>query len=151
MNKPIINTTRIQSVDIIMNPHYVAEPGKFRFITKCQAGFMICNDARDFDDARLYANPASVLSSYKKGALQSVQYKPVGSDVYFTVFAKKGTKIVLMDEAIMRGLDVACVNQLWYNTNLMDHNQYKAVNSTSWASKVFVMNEAVEVEVEVAA
>ena len=147
MNNQIINRTNIVSTDIIMNPHYVAEPGKFRFITKCQAGYMICNDARDFDDARLYANPASVLSAYKKGALQSVQYKPVGSDVYFTVFAKKGNKIIIMDEAIMRGLDVACVNQLWYNTNLMDHNQYKAVNSTSWASKVFVMNEAVEVEV----
>ena len=147
MNKQIINRTNIVSTDIIMNPHYVAEPGKFRFITKCQAGYMICNDARDFDDARLYANPASVLSAYKKGALQSVQYKPVGSDVYFTVFAKKGNKIIIMDEAIMRGLDVACVNQLWFNTNLMDHNQYKAVNSTSWASKVFVMNEAVEVEV----
>ena len=148
MNKPIINTTRIQSVDIIKADHYPTEPGKFRFITKCQAGYMICNDARDFDDARLYANPASVLSAYKKGALQSVQYKPSGSDVYFTVFAKKGTKIVIMDEAIMRGLDVACVNQLWYNTNLMDSNQYKSVNASSWASKVFVMNEA---EVEVAA
>ena len=46
-----------------------------------------------------------------------------------------------MDEAIMRGLDIACVNQLWYNTNLMDSNQYKAVNSKTWADKVFVMNE----------
>jgi len=139
--KKIINTTTIQSVDIINNPYYKAVPGKFRFITKCQAGYMICNDARDFDDARLYEHPESVLSSYKKGALQSVQYKPYGSDVYFTVFAKKGTKIVLMDEAIMRGLDIACVNQLWYNTNLMDSNQYKAVNSKTWADKVFVMNE----------
>jgi hypothetical protein len=139
--KNIINTTTIQSVDIINNPYYKAVPGKFRFITKCQAGYMICNDARDFDDARLYANPASVMSAYKKGALHSVEYKPAGSDNFFTVFAKKGNKVILMDEAIMRGLDVGCINGLWYNTNLMDMNQYKVVNSKSWASMAFVMNE----------
>lgn len=140
--KNIINTTDIRTVDIINNDHYQATPGKFRFITKCRAGYFSCNDARDFDDARLYANPASVMSAYKKGALHSVEYKPAGSDNFFTVFAKKGNKVILMDEAIMRGLDVACINQLWFNTNLMDMNQYKAVNSKTWASMAFVMNEA---------
>ena len=91
------------------------------------------------------------MSAYKKGALHSVEYKPAGSDNFFTVFAKKGNKVILMDEAIMRGLDVGCINQLWFNTNLMDMNQYKAVNSKSWASMAFVMNDTVEVEVEVAA
>ena len=38
-----------------------------------------------------------------------------------------------MDEAIMRDLNVRCINGLWYNTNLMDNNQYKAVNSKTWA------------------
>ena len=139
--KNIINTTDIRTVDIINNDHYQATPGKFRFITKCRAGYFTCNDARDFDDARLYANPASVMSAYKKGALHSVEYKPAGSDNFFTVFAKKGNKVILMDEAIMRGLDVGCINGLWYNTNLMDMNQYKVVNSKSWASMAFVMNE----------
>ena len=46
-----------------------------------------------------------------------------------------------MDEAIMRGLDVGTVNQLWYNTNLYNQAQYNAVNSKTWASKVFVMND----------
>ena len=140
--KNIINTTDIRTVDIINNDHYQATPGKFRFITKCRAGYFSCNDARDFDDARLYANPASVMSAYKKGTLHSVEYKPAGSDNFFTVFAKKGNKVILMDEAIMRGLDVGCINQLWFNTNLMDMNQYKAVNSKTWASMAFVMNEA---------
>lgn len=147
MNKAIINTTDIHTVDIINNSHYPTLPGKFRFITKCKAGYMTCNDARDFDDARLYENPASVMSAYKKGALHTVEYKPSGSDNFFTVFAKKGNKVILMDEAIMRGLDVGCINGLWYNTNLMDMNQYKAVNSKTWASMAFVMNTTVEVEV----
>lgn len=146
MNKTIINTTDIRTVDIINNSHYPTLPGKFRFITKCRAGYMTCNDARDFDDTRLYENPASVMSAYKKGALHTVEYKPSGSDNFFTVFAKKGNKVILMDEAIMRGLDVGCINGLWYNTNLMDMNQYKAVNSKSWASMAFVMNDTVEVE-----
>ncbi len=141
----IINHTGIHTVDIINNDHYKKTPGKFRFITKCKAGYMTCNDARDFDDERLYNNPASVLSSYKKGALHTVEYKPSGSDNFFTVFAKKGNKIIVIDEAIMRGLEVGTVNQLWYNTNLYNQAQYNAVNSKTWASKVFVMNHTEEV------
>ena len=141
----LINTTEIQTINIIRADHYDKLPGKFRFITKCRAGYFTCNDARDFDDERLYKNPASVLSSYKKGALHTVEYKPHGSDNYFTVFAKKGNKIILMDEAIMADLEVGTINQLWYNTNLMDSNQYRAVNSKTWASKAFVMNHTEEV------
>ena len=141
----IINHTGIQTVDIINNDYYPTEPGKFRFITKCQAGYMICNDARDFDDERLYTNPASVLSSYKKGALHTVEYKPSGSDNFFTVFAKKGNKIILIDEAIMKGVDVGTVNQLWYNTNLYNTLQYGMVAAKTWADKVFVMNNTEEV------
>ncbi len=137
----IINTTQIRTVDIINNVNYDDKPGKFRFITKCKAGFYTCNDARDWDDARLYDYPESVLSSYKKGALHTVEYRPYGSDNFFTVFAKKGNKVIVMDEAIMRRLDVGCINDLWYNTNLMDSLQYKAVNSKTWASKAFVMNK----------
>jgi hypothetical protein len=60
------------------------------------------------------------------------------------VFAKKGNKIVLMDEAIMAGLEVGTINGLWFNTNLYNSDQYKAVNSKTWASKAFVMNEQPE-------
>ena len=140
MTNSITNITDIRTVNIINNDYYGNKPGKFRFITKCKAGYFTCNDARDFDDKRLFDNPASVLSSYKKGALQAVEYKPAGSDNFFTVFAKKGNKVLFMDEAIMRGLEVGTVNQLWYNTNLYNQAQYKAVNSKTWASKVFVMN-----------
>ena len=141
----LINHTGIHTVDIINNDHYEKTPGKFRFITKCKAGYMTCNDARDFDDERLYNNPASVLSSYKKGALHTVEYKPAGSDNFFTVFAKKGNKIILMDEAIMKGVDVGCVNQLWYNTNMYNTLQYGMVAAKTWADKVFVMNHTEEV------
>lgn len=140
-NLDIINTTDIRTVNIINNDHYPTKPGKFRFISKCKAGYMTCTDARDFDDERLYNNPESVLSRYKKGALHTVEYKPSGSDNYFTVFAKKGNKIIMMDEAIMAGLDVGTINGTWYNTNLMDSDQYRAVNAKTWADKAFVGNK----------
>ena len=146
MTNSITNITDIRTVDIINNDHYENTPGKFRFITKCKAGYFTCNDARDFDDKRLFDNPASVLNAYKKGALHTVEYKPFGSDNYFTVFAKKGNKIVVMDEAIMATLEVGTINGLWYNTNLYNMDQYKAVNSKTWASKAFVMNQPAEVE-----
>jgi hypothetical protein len=139
--KNITNITDIRTVDIINNDYYGNKPGKFRFITKCKAGYYTCNDARDFDDERLFNNPASVLSAYKKGALHTVEYRPYGSENFFTVFAKKGNKVLHMDEAIMRGLDVGTVNQLWYNTNLYNQAQYNAVNTKTWASMVFVMND----------
>tara|TARA_R110000868_G_scaffold23946_6_gene95359 strand:+ start:492 stop:944 length:453 start_codon:yes stop_codon:yes gene_type:complete len=139
-NLDIINTTDIKTVNIINNDHYPVAPGKFRFISKCRAGYMTCTDARDFDDERLYNNPESVLSRYKKGALHTVEYKPSGSDNYFTVFAKKGNKIIMMDEAIMAGLDVGTINGIWYNTNLMDSEQYRFVGAKTWADKAFVAN-----------
>ena len=139
-NTDIINTTSIRTVNIINNPHHETKPGKFRFITKCRAGYMTCTDARDFDDERLYNNPESVLSKFKAGTLHTVEYKPSGSDNYFTVFAKKGTKIILMDEAIMAGLEIGTINGIWYNTNLMDTEQYRFVNAKTWADKAFVAN-----------
>lgn len=139
--KDIINNTDIHTVNIINEEYYEKSPGQFRFITKCKAGYFTCNDARDFDAERLYNNPASVLGAYKKGALHTVQYRPVGSDTFFTVFARKGNKVIIMDEAIMRGLEVGTVNQLWFKTNLYDTMQYAAVKAKTWADKVFVMNE----------
>lgn len=139
--KDIINHTDIHTVDIIKDPYYDNAPGQFRFITKCKAGYFTCNDARDFDAERLYVNPSLVLGQYKKGALHTVQYRPAGSDTFFTVFARKGNKVVVMDESIMRDLEVGTVNQLWFKTNLYNVMQYAAVKAKTWADKVFVMNE----------
>lgn len=139
-NTNIINTTAIQLINIINNDHYEAKPGKFRFITKCKAGYMTCSDARDFDDSRLYNNPESVLSKFKAGALHTVEYKPFGSDNFFTVFAKKGTKILIMDEAIAAALEIGTINQLWSNTNLYNQDQYRFTGAKTWADKAFVAN-----------
>ena len=123
--------------------------GKFRMIVKTALG-MTCCDARSFDNPRIMANPESAISGYKKGALQTVQFCPEGSDYYLTIFSRTGKKVKLIDESILANLTVGTINSMFYNTQLMDMAQYKSVNASSWASKAFVMNEA-KVEVPVAA
>jgi len=114
--------------------------GEFRHILKTSLG-MTCWDARDFDNVRMNKFPESIISGYKRGVLQTVQFKAEGSDVWLTVFSRTGKKVKLMDEAIMRNLTVGTINGLFDNTNLMSQEQYKAVNSKTWASMAFVINE----------
>ena len=135
--KEIINVTGIHTVDYLKD--YTA--GKFRFIAKTRAGFFTVSDARDFDNPRYMAFPECLLSAYKKGALQTVEFCPEGGDYYLTVFARVGKKIKLVDKAILASLTVGTINQLWYNTELYSQQQYKAVNSKTWASSAYVMND----------
>ena len=114
--------------------------GEFRHIVKTSLG-MTCCDARDFDNVRMNKFPESIISGYKRGALQTVQFKAEGSDVWLTVFSRTGKKVKLIDEVIMRNLTVGTINGLFNNTNLMSQRQYEAVNSKTWASMAFVMNE----------
>jgi hypothetical protein len=109
--------------------------GTFQAITKVPAGFM---------SAYEIGNELPSLNRWKKGALQTIQFRAEGTQGWLTVFARKGTKVVILDEKIAEQLEVGVVNSLFYNTNLMDHNQYKAVGARTWADKVFVMNYSYE-------
>ena len=112
---------------------YIGErEGIFQAITKVPAGFLIAYEI---------GSDLPSLNGWKKGALQSLQFKAEGTNHWMTVFAKKGTKVILLDEKIAEKVTVGTINSLFYNTNLMDHNQYKAVGAKTWADKVFVLNE----------
>jgi hypothetical protein len=106
--------------------------GIFQAIVKVPAGFMTAYEI---------GSELPSLNRWKKGALQTIQFQPEGSKHWVTVFAKKGTKIIIMDEKIAEYLEVGTVNQLFYNTNLMDQKQYQAVNARNWGHRVFEMNE----------
>ena len=105
--------------------------GIFQAITKTPAGFMTAYEI---------GSELPSLNRWKKGALQTIQFRPEGSKAWLTVFARKGTKVVLMDLKIAEALEVGTVNQLFYNTNLMDQGQYQAMRAKTWADKVFVIN-----------
>jgi len=106
--------------------------GIFQAIVKTQAGFMTAYEI---------GSDLPSLNRWKKGALQTIQFLPEDLTVRMTVFAKKGNKVILLDEKIAEDITVGMVNSLFYNTNLMDHNQYKAVNAKTGADKVFVENK----------
>ena len=105
--------------------------GIFQAIVKVQVGFMIASEI---------GSELPNLNRWKKGALQTIQFKAQGVDHWITVFARKGTKVVLIDEKIAETVEVGTINQLFYNTNLMDQEQYQAVNAKTWADKVFLLN-----------
>jgi hypothetical protein len=106
--------------------------GIFQAIVKVPAGFM---------SAYEIGSELPCLNRWKKGALQSIQFKAEGTNHWMTVFAKKGTKIILLDEKLAEKIEVGTINQLFYNTNLMDQKQYQAVGAKTWADKAFLLNE----------
>ena len=122
--------------------------GQFRMVVKTKLGMTVC-DTRDFDNPRIMANPECAISGYKKGVLQTVQFCPEGSDFYLTIFSRTGKRVKLIDESILANLTVGTINGMYYNTNLMDMEQYKSVGSTSWASMAFVQNTKKHITVEV--
>ena len=120
--------------------------GEYRWIVKTKLG-MTSVDGRSFDNDRCSKHPECIISGYKRGVIQTVQFKPKGFSTFLTIFCRVGKKVKLIDETILVNLTVGTINSMYDNTNLMDMNQYKSVNSNSWASKAFTMNEEVEVNV----
>lgn len=124
----MINTIKDLSV-----VNFIGErKGSFLAIVKVQAGFPVAYSA---------GCELPSLNRWKKGALQSIQFQPEGTNYWLTVFARKGNKVVMIDQQILEKVEVGTINQLFYNTNLMDHVQYKAVNAKTWADKAFLLNE----------
>lgn len=134
--KNILNANRIPTTDFLSQ--YSA--GKFRFISKCRAGFLTISDAVSTDNLRYLAHPESLLTAFKKGALQTIQFNPEGTDIWLTVFARVGKKIHLIDQTILANLTVGTINQYWYNTNLYSQVQYSVVGAKTWADKAYVLN-----------
>jgi hypothetical protein len=113
--------------------------GKYRVITKCQAGFMITS-------VKQAKSAIDVFRSYKIKHVHSIAYikendKLGGYD--FMVYARAGKK-VWIEEDLLRELEIGDINQSLYNTALYSQEQYNKVNAKSWASKAYVMNGSFE-------
>lgn len=141
--KNLVNTIGINTVNVL--GAYPNTKGKFRVVTKCRAGWMTIIDCRDYDNEWFMKQPESIISGYTKGSLQTVEFCPEGGNYYLTVFARKGNNIVMIDEAILGNITVGTINQLFYNTNLYNQDQYNAVGAKTWAHKAFVENSILEV------
>lgn len=125
----IINTTGINEVSFINK-----RKGEYRAIVKVKAGFMtVCDNAG--------ASAIDVFRGFKRGALQSIQFKAKGSDNWLTVFARKAKKVVLMDTQMFMDMEVGDINQDWFDTNLYSQTNYKLAKAKTWADKAFVVNK----------
>ncbi len=116
---------------------FIKGEGTYRAIVKVQAGFMTVVDDLGIQcnwGKKQWNKGIDVFRNFKKGALQSIQFQPEGSSNWLTVFAKTGTKIKLIDNAILSEITVGDINGAWYNTNLYNQCQYKAVGAETWAS-----------------
>ena len=69
--------------------------GEYRAVTKCRAGFPTIYDIGTFD------NPLMAFNRVLPKALLNLQYKPTGSDYWLCLYARKGTKVVVVDESLV--------------------------------------------------
>ena len=139
MKNQIINTERINQTDFI-----AGRDGVFRAVVKVQAGFMTVVDdlgiQAGWRTGAQWKKAIDVFRGFKKGALQTIQFKAEGTDSWLTVFARKGNKVILMDTELFLTMKVGDINQDWSNTNLYSQANYSAAGAKTWADKAFVKN-----------
>ena len=139
METKMINLTPITTVDYIND-----RPGEYRAVVKVKAGFMTVVDdmgiVLKWESGPQWKRAINVFRGFKKGALQTIQFRAAGTDHWLTVFARTGKTVLYMDQQMFEDMKVADINQDWTNTNLYDQRQYKAVGANSWASKAFMKN-----------
>ena len=73
----------------------VCGEGKYRVITKCQAGFLVSS-------VIVVSNALNALRSYKPKSLQSIAriMGPVGEEFDVTVFARSGKEVWITEEML---------------------------------------------------
>ena len=119
-----------------LGDEFMCSEGRYRVITKCQAGFMVTSVVEA-------SSALNALRRYKMKAVQAIaRIKDVANigEHDFTVYARTGKK-VWIEENMLAEMTVGDINGGLYNTALYNQAQYKAVNAETWASKVYVMNE----------
>ena len=108
--------------------------GVFTVVTKSRSGFPTVSQV----------NADSAYKALRKFQLGSVlNVSMVSESGYnFTMYARSGKKIRISEE-IASELRVGDINDgsVMHKTALYSQEQYHTVNSSSWDSKVFVMNK----------
>lgn len=136
----IINSEKISQVEFISD-----RKGEYRAIVKVQAGFMTIVEDLGIQNkwGKQQWNAAiDVFRGFKKGALQTIEFKAEGSNTWLTVFAKAGNKVKLMDYQLFKDMEVGDINQNWSRTNLYSQTNYTLCKAKTWADKAFVVNKS---------
>ena len=145
MKNHYFNSENIGAVDFIQG-----RQGQYRAIVKVKAGFMSIVDdlgiASNWESGARWKSALSVFKSFKKGALQTIEFKADGTNHWLTVFARSGNKVKLMDESMFMTMQVGDINQDWSNTNLYSQANYTLAGAKTWADLAFALNETKELE-----
>jgi hypothetical protein len=119
-----------------LGDEFMCGEGKYRVITKCQAGFMVASVVEA-------SSALNALRRYKMKAVQAIaRIKDVANigEHDFTVYARTGKK-VWIEENMLAEMTVGDINGGLHNTALYSQHQYQAVNAKTWGDKAYVMNE----------
>ena len=136
----IFNAERISQVDFIQG-----RKGEYRAIVRVQAGFMTVVEDHGISanwGRQSWNSAMDVFRGFKKGALQTIEFRADGSETFIAVFARSGNKIKLMDSDMFLAMEVGDINQDWSNTNLYSQTNYGLAGAKTWADKAFVKNVA---------
>jgi len=137
-NQVVVVDKGINRTDYIQN-----QKGQYRAIVKVKAGFMTV-----VDDLGIQANwgkqqwnkPIEVFRGFKRGALQSIQFRAEGTSAWLTVFARTGNKVKVADDELLADMNIGDINQDWSRSNLYNMAQYQLVGAKTWDDKAFVKN-----------
>ena len=129
--KRVNKTTFANSERIGVTNFIQGQKGNFRAIVKCPAGFMTVSDCRGAKSA------IDAFRCFQQKGLQTIEFQPKGYDTWFTVFARKGKKIICMDEEMFMTMKVGDINQQWSDTNLYSQNNYRIAGAATWEDFAF--------------
>ena len=108
--------------------------GTYIVVTKCNAGYPTVSTIKA-------DTPYHVFRRYQTGAIMNISFMNQNVNHNFTIYARQGKKVWMSPE-LAKDITVADINDgsQMVKTSLYSHEQYKAVNAKTWASKVFIQN-----------
>ena len=108
--------------------------GTYIIVTKCNAGYPTVSTIKA-------DTPYQVFRRYQTGAIMNISFMNQNVNHNFTIYARQGKKVWMSPE-LAKDITVADINDgsQMVKTSLYSHEQYKAVNAKTWASKVFIQN-----------
>jgi hypothetical protein len=108
--------------------------GTYIIVTKCNAGYPTVSTIKA-------DTPYQAFRRYQTGAIMNISFMNQNVNHNFTIYARQGKKVWMSPE-LAKDITVADINDgsQMVKTSLYSHEQYKAVNAKTWASKVFIKN-----------
>lgn len=94
--KRMINGLRIEPFMVKDTSRVLGEAGEYRAVTKCRGGFMTIMDMGELP------NPLMAFNRVRPEALYNLQYKPNGVAHWYSLYVRKGNKLVSVDESLVK-------------------------------------------------